>query len=64
MKKLYRSMGLPLAMLLLFTSMALAQNRTVTGTITDENGSGMPGVNVIVKGTSTGTTSDADGKYS
>ena len=64
MKKLYRCMGLPLAMLLLFTSMALAQNRTVTGTITDENGSGMPGVNVIVKGTSSGTTTDSDGKYS
>ncbi|SHG65005.1 TonB-linked outer membrane protein, SusC/RagA family [Chryseolinea serpens] len=63
MKKLYRSMGLPIAMLLLFTSMALAQNRTVTGTITDENGSGMPGVNVIVKGTSAGTTTDSDGKY-
>ena len=37
---------------------------TITGTIKDENGQPFPGVNVIVKGTSTGTTTDASGKYS
>ncbi|MBT1704261.1 SusC/RagA family TonB-linked outer membrane protein [Chryseosolibacter indicus] len=43
---------------------AWAQDRTVTGTITSaEDGSSLPGVNVILKGTTTGTTSDADGKY-
>lgn len=36
----------------------------VTGRITDENGGAFPGVNVVVKGTTTGTTSDANGKYS
>ncbi|MGB5419002.1 MAG: TonB-dependent receptor [Algibacter sp.] len=35
----------------------------VTGTITDETGP-LPGVSVIVKGTTTGTTSDFDGNYS
>ncbi len=37
---------------------------TVRGKVTDESGTGMPGVNIIVKGTATGTTSDADGNYS
>src|SRR5690349_15711066 len=40
------------------------QASTVTGTVSDEVGSPLPGVNVIVKGTSNGTTTDADGKYS
>ncbi|MDW8330591.1 MAG: TonB-dependent receptor [Cyclobacteriaceae bacterium] len=37
---------------------------TVRGKITDESGTGMPGVNVLVKGTAVGTTSDAQGEYS
>ena len=36
----------------------------VAGRITDEKGAGLPGVNIIVKGTSTGTQTDADGRYS
>ena len=43
---------------------ASAQSRTVTGTVTDENGQGLPGVAVIVKGTTNGTTSTVDGGYS
>ncbi len=43
---------------------ALAQKFKVTGIITDENGAGMPGVNVTVSGTTFGVTSDASGKYS
>ena len=31
--------------------------------VTDENGSSMPGVNVLVKGTSTGTATDVDGNF-
>jgi TonB-linked SusC/RagA family outer membrane protein len=42
---------------------AFAQ-RTVSGTVKDTGGNGMPGVNVIVKGTSSGTTTDANGQYS
>ncbi|MBX0289298.1 TonB-dependent receptor [Hymenobacter sp. HSC-4F20] len=37
---------------------------TVTGRIVDEKGAGLPGVNVIVKGTTTGTQTDADGRFS
>ena len=43
-----------------------AQDRTVTGKVTaaKTHGSSLPGVNVIVKGTSNGTTTTADGTYS
>jgi len=64
MKKLYRCLSLTLAALLMFGSMALAQERVVTGAVTDETGSPMPGVNVLVKGTSVGTATDTEGKYS
>jgi len=37
---------------------------TVTGTITDAANMGIPGVNVIIKGTAQGVSSDIDGKYS
>jgi TonB-linked SusC/RagA family outer membrane protein len=36
---------------------------TVTGIVKDENGQGFPGVNIIVKSTSTGTTTDVNGRY-
>jgi hypothetical protein len=37
---------------------------TVTGKIVDEKGEALPGVNVIVKGTTLGTTTDMNGNYS
>ncbi len=44
--------------------MGLTQaQRTVTGTVTDESGEPMIGVNVLVVGTTTGTVSDFDGGY-
>lgn len=43
---------------------AQAQSRTVTGAVVDESGEGLPGVNVIVKGTVTGTVTDVSGDYS
>ncbi|MCE6991401.1 TonB-dependent receptor [Dyadobacter sp. CY323] len=36
---------------------------TVSGKVTDEKGAGLPGVNVIEKGTSNGTTTNPDGDY-
>ncbi|HAA16625.1 MAG TPA: SusC/RagA family TonB-linked outer membrane protein [Cytophagales bacterium] len=43
---------------------AFAQGRTVSGTVTSgEDGNTLPGVNVIVKGTSSGVSTDLDGKY-
>jgi TonB-linked SusC/RagA family outer membrane protein len=45
-------------------SAAEMQQGRITGTVTDaSSGQGMPGVNIQVKGTSTGAISDADGKY-
>ncbi|MCK0189066.1 SusC/RagA family TonB-linked outer membrane protein [Arenibacter sp. F20364] len=43
----------------------LAQSKTVTGMVTDAtDGSPLPGVNVLVQGTTTGTQTDFDGNYS
>ena len=41
----------------------LQQQLTVTGKVTDEKGGTLPGVNIIEKGTTNGTVTDADGKY-
>ncbi|UMB61944.1 SusC/RagA family TonB-linked outer membrane protein [Lutibacter sp. A80] len=56
-----------LKLFLVFCLLANAsiQAQTVTGTITDAtDGVPLPGVNVIIKGTSTGVSSDFDGNYS
>ena len=48
----------------LFFGVAFAQERTVTGVVKDEAGTPLPGVSVLVKGTSHGVATDFDGKYS
>ena len=49
---------------LILAGMALAQDRTVSGKVTSaEDGSAIPGVNIVVKGTTTGTVTDIDGNY-
>ena len=45
------------------TQYAQAQDRTITGTVTDDTGSSLPGASIVLKGTTTGTTTDADGNY-
>ena len=40
------------------------QQNTITGTVTDSDGLPLPGVNVVIKGTSTGVQTDFDGNYS
>jgi TonB-linked SusC/RagA family outer membrane protein len=47
----------------MLSSSVRAQERVVSGTVKDENGDVMPGVNILVKGTATGTATDAEGKY-
>lgn len=42
---------------------ALAQEKTVSGTVTDASGLPLPGASVVVKGTNTGASTDFDGKY-
>lgn len=52
------------SLLLCLTQSAWAQERVVTGKVTSsEDGGTLPGVNVILKGTTTGTTTSADGTY-
>ena len=40
------------------------QEREITGQVNDEDGTPIPGVNVVVKGTAIGTITDSDGNYS
>ncbi len=51
-------------MLLMFQLSLFAQSKTITGTVSDESGETLPGVNVMIKGTTVGTTTDINGKYS
>ena len=44
-------------------SMTRAQDKSLSGQIVGEDGAGLPGVNVVVKGTTTGTITDFDGNY-
>ncbi len=48
----------------LITAQATAQNRTVTGKVTDANGKPVANASVLIKGTSTGTSTKEDGTYS
>ena len=50
-------------LLALGVQMVFAQQKTVSGTVSDENGLPLPGATVIRAGTSSGTTTDFDGKY-
>ena len=53
-----------LSVLFLNLQIVIAQNRQVTGKVSDESGSGLPGVSVTVKGTTQGSITDATGNYS
>ncbi|GAB3262689.1 TonB-dependent receptor [Larkinella harenae] len=45
------------------TEHAITADLTVSGTVTDEKGEGLPGVSVLIKGSTRGTTTNPDGKY-
>ena len=51
-------------LLVLVVQITFAQERTITGTVVDEDGLPLPGVTVLVKGTNQGTQTDFDGNYS
>jgi TonB-linked SusC/RagA family outer membrane protein len=54
-----------LTLLLAFVvQLTFAQEKTISGTVSDNDGLPLPGVNIVVKGTTTGTQSDFDGNYS
>ncbi len=54
-----------LTLLLAFVvQFTFAQEKTVSGTVSDNNGLPLPGATVVIQGTSTGVSTDFDGKYS
>ncbi|WP_289663225.1 SusC/RagA family TonB-linked outer membrane protein [Flavobacterium panacagri] len=56
--------GLLVLLLVLVAQLSFAQERIVSGIVSDNTGMPIPGVSVLVKGTKTGTQTDFDGKYS
>ena len=53
-----------LVLIVLIAQLTFAQERVVTGVVSDNTGLPLPGASVLVKGTKTGTQTDFDGKYS
>lgn len=51
------------ALLLLFAFVAMAQQKSISGTVSDDNNIALPGVTVQLKGTNVGTTTNLDGMY-
>lgn len=63
LKKFYTYLTVVL-MLVLTAGIVQAQDTQVSGTVVDETGTPLPGVTILLKGTTRGTTTDLDGKYS
>lgn len=55
--------GLLTLLLAFVVHISFAQDKTITGTVTDADGLPLPGVNIVVEGTTTGTQTDFDGNY-
>ena len=55
--------GILALFLVLIVQFAFAQEKTISGTVSDDSGP-LPGVSILIKGTTTGTETDFDGKYS
>jgi len=65
MKVLKEHLMLMIVLLLGFTAFAQAQNISqLTGTVTDDKGMPLPGVSVVIKGTTKGVATDFDGNFS
>lgn len=56
--------GFLVLLLVLVAQISFAQERAVSGVVSDNAGLPLPGVSVLVKGTQSGTQTDFDGKYS
>ena len=59
------SLGIFLSMLclVLFQTTGFAQTKTVNGTVTTDSGESLPGVSIVIKGTTQGTTTNMDGEF-
>lgn len=63
MRKALQCVLLTFLWVVLFVNTSHAQDRQVTGKVNDENGAGLPGANVLIKGTTRGTNTDAEGNF-
>lgn len=50
-------------MLMLFSALAFGQNRTISGTVSNDKGEPVPGASVVIKGTKTGSIADNQGQF-
>jgi TonB-dependent starch-binding outer membrane protein SusC len=64
MLKVYRTLCVSVTLTVLTCLTLQAQQRVVTGTIKDDAGTPMPGVSILLKGTTTGTAADGNGNFS
>jgi len=55
--------GILTLLLALFVQISFAQEKSISGMVSDNSGLPLPGVNIIVKGTATGTQTDFDGNF-
>ncbi|HSH20691.1 MAG TPA: SusC/RagA family TonB-linked outer membrane protein, partial [Draconibacterium sp.] len=54
-----------ICLIMIFSSLGIfAQTSTISGLVSDKDGTPLPGVTIVVKGTTNGTVSDANGKFS
>ncbi len=53
-----------LVLFFLMQSITASAQQTVTGTVKSDTGDLLPGVSIVVKGTTTGVTTNVDGEYS
>src|ERR1700744_5362182 len=63
MRKNYSKKYMLLCAFLMMSVMAFAQKGSIKGKVTDETNQSMPGVSVVIDGTTIGATTDANGIY-
>ena len=64
LKKVVRRSLYVTFLMLFLSAVSFAQQRTVTGTVTSDNDETLPGVSIVVEGTTTGTVTNIDGDFS
>lgn len=60
---LLKSTFIPIFLFMLSSVFIYGQSKSISGIVSDADGNGLPGVNIIIEGTSTGIQSDLDGSY-
>lgn len=63
-KQLSKISAIAVLLLIALPIISTAQQKTITGTVTDDSGYPLPGATVLLKGTTNGTVTNSDGVYS